>query len=682
MRKDADNHALIQRMVNSVSVDNIVNNVRGLQSFGSRYEYNSAQDSAAAWIMRQYGWEGIPAASQEYSIGLSTFRDIAVIDVNTACIAAGSAILRTSDGGKTWTSQSILGSFNSPTYIYSVDFPTPQIGWLVGTSGFIAKSVDGGLNWTTQVLASSYSFYDVKFVDKNHGLIAGADGVILRTSDGGVSWSPVNSGTQNALYQIDVLEAANVWAAGSNGTMLHSLNGGETWSTQNTGVSYALDGVDFINPRLGWAVGSGHQFLRTNDGGTTWTLVSPGVEAKDIAASYTGIYFADSLRGWITDNTGGVLRTNDAGNHWQKTNPLNRYGWCTLWPITMLKDNRLISCGQGRIVISSDGGITWTNSASSLPAWMFHQSENIVVTIPGTITPEKECVLVAHYDCAWEGTGADDNASGTSAVMEAARILKYYKFESTITLLAVSAEEIGLKGSEEYVARAKNNGRNIIGVLNADMIGFPIRNDTSRLVVLSYVSPNHLADSVMSYNNRYGIGLIMGSYLDSTGASDYSPFAMAGYDAVQLIEGSVQDIWGGLNPYYHTAHDSLSKLHPGLMRRGAQLMVATAAELAKPAAPLTSVEGSTPPSSFVLEQNFPNPFNGQTILTFRIPRAVFATLKVFDVLGREVTSVFSGELEPGVYSFCWNANNVSSGLYVYQLQAGSFISSRKMILLK
>jgi photosystem II stability/assembly factor-like uncharacterized protein len=666
-------------MANSVSADNIVNNVRGLQGFGSRYEYNPAQDSAAKWIIKELNWWGIPAVSQPYTISFGSFLDFAIVDENSMCMAAGACILRSGDGGRSWSVRSIQGTVNASTSIYAVDFPSPQIGWAVGTYGFIVKSLDGGYSWTTQVAAASYQFYDVKFIDQNRGLIVGANGTILRTSDGGVTWAPVNSGTQNSLWQIKVLDSMNVWTVGSYGTILHSSDGGQTWATQLSGTSSGLMAVEFINARHGWAVGSGSQILRTSNGGATWVLVKPKLERKDYSTSYFGVCFADSSHGWITDYTGGVLRTTDGGEHWQRTNPLNRYGWCPLRRITLLPNNYLVSCGSGKIVLSSDGGATWTSATWNLPSGWYHPTSNVVIRIPGTVTPENECVLVAHYDCASAGPGADDNASGTSAVMEAARILKDYKFESTISLVAVSAEELGMKGSEEYVALARNERRNIIGVVNADMIGFPIRNDTSRLVVLSYVSRNRLIDSVMTFNQRYGIGARMEAFLDSTGASDYSPFAMAGYDAVQLIEGTPQEIWGGLNPYYHTAHDSLNKLHPGYMRRAAQLMVATAAELARPIAKNT---GSGIPASFRLEQNYPNPFNSGTVLKLKIPQSSHVILKIYDVLGREVTTLFEGDLDAGPYSFYWKPGNVSSGLYIYHMQAGTFVGSKKMILLK
>ena len=681
-RESADSRALIQQMVNSVSAESIVNNVRSLQAFGSRYEYNSAQDSAASWIVRELEWWGIPVVSQPYSLSRGIFNDFAIVDQNTICLAATSLILRSSDGGWTWSARPISGAYNPSSYLYAVDFPSPQNGWAVGTYGAILKSSDSGLSWTTQNASASYHFYDVKFLDRNRGLIVGTNGTVLRTSDGGVTWMPVPSGTKNSLSQIKALDSVNLWIVGSNGTILHSTDGGQTWTNQTCGTSSSVLGIEFVDSRLGWAVGAGPWLSRTSNGGASWSVVKPVLDSKDFASSYLSVCFADSSRGWVTDNTGGVLRTTDGGGHWQRTVPLERYGWSSLRRITLLPNNVLVSCGNGKIVRSSDGGSMWVSLTSSLPSGWFHPSRNVVITIPGTVTPDKECVLVAHYDCAYAGTGADDNASGTSALMEAAKILKDYKFESTISLVAVSAEELGMKGSEEYVARARAEGRNIVGVVNADMIGFPLKQDTTRLVVISYVTTNRLADSVIAYNRRYGIGATLESRLDSTGASDHGPFAMAGYDAVQLIEGTPQEIWGGFNPYYHTAHDSLDKLHPGMMRRAAQLMVAAAAELAKPVARLADASASGSGATFVLEQNFPNPFNSQTIMRFKIPQAAYVTLKVFDLLGREVATIFRGNLEAGPYGFNWTAGSASTGLYIYQVQAGPFVSSKKMILLK
>ncbi|MGC8654760.1 MAG: T9SS type A sorting domain-containing protein, partial [Candidatus Kryptoniota bacterium] len=88
------------------------------------------------------------------------------------------------------------------------------------------------------------------------------------------------------------------------------------------------------------------------------------------------------------------------------------------------------------------------------------------------------------------------------------------------------------------------------------------------------------------------------------------------------------------------------------------------------------------PAHFSLNQNYPNPFNPATNISFSIPSKSFVSLKVFDALGREVATLLSEELPPGMYSQQWNAQGFPSGVYFYRLQAGSFTDTKKLILLK
>jgi len=90
----------------------------------------------------------------------------------------------------------------------------------------------------------------------------------------------------------------------------------------------------------------------------------------------------------------------------------------------------------------------------------------------------------------------------------------------------------------------------------------------------------------------------------------------------------------------------------------------------------------TLPEQFSLEQNYPNPFNPSTTINFSIPASDFVTLKVFNVLGSEVATLVNEQKEPGSYQVSFNANNYSAGIYFYNLQAGNFVETRKMILLK
>ncbi len=88
------------------------------------------------------------------------------------------------------------------------------------------------------------------------------------------------------------------------------------------------------------------------------------------------------------------------------------------------------------------------------------------------------------------------------------------------------------------------------------------------------------------------------------------------------------------------------------------------------------------PDHYELLQNYPNPFNPTTTFSFNLPSRSSVSLKVFDMLGREVTTIVSEELSAGNYTRQWNAIKMSSGIYFYRLQAGSFIETKDFVLLK
>ena len=88
------------------------------------------------------------------------------------------------------------------------------------------------------------------------------------------------------------------------------------------------------------------------------------------------------------------------------------------------------------------------------------------------------------------------------------------------------------------------------------------------------------------------------------------------------------------------------------------------------------------PNEYLLYQNFPNPFNPTTTIKYSIPKLSFVTIKIYDVLGSEVATLLNEERPAGTYELNWNANNISSGVYFYTLQAGDFVETKKMILLK
>jgi hypothetical protein len=99
---------------------------------------------------------------------------------------------------------------------------------------------------------------------------------------------------------------------------------------------------------------------------------------------------------------------------------------------------------------------------------------------------------------------------------------------------------------------------------------------------------------------------------------------------------------------------------------------------------VVSVEDETPnlPTEFSLSQNYPNPFNPSTKIKYQIPDLSFVTIEVFDVLGNEIAILVNEELSAGEYEVEFNASSRPNGVYFYRLQAGSFIETKKMVLLK
>ncbi len=104
----------------------------------------------------------------------------------------------------------------------------------------------------------------------------------------------------------------------------------------------------------------------------------------------------------------------------------------------------------------------------------------------------------------------------------------------------------------------------------------------------------------------------------------------------------------------------------------------------RPLSEITSVEehSTTLPSSYILSQNFPNPFNPSTIISYQLPIGGNVTLKVFDILGNEIATLVDEFKPAGKYETEFNAASLPSGVYFYQLKAGDFIETKKMLLLK
>ena len=210
-----------------------------------------------------------------------------------------------------------------------------------------------------------------------------------------------------------------------------------------------------------------------------------------------------------------------------------------------------------------------------------YSSRNIIAEKRGETDPGEILIICAHYDSTSNepnilAPGADDNASGTAAVMEAARILRLYPFDFTIRFIAFSAEEWGLYGSKYYAAQSRNRGERIIGVINLDMIAYADAMPENLELIVNETS-DWLAERLGLSAGSY-TGLPVHKIVDPSAVySDHASFWDTGYSALLGIEDDPLT-----NPYYHQTTDTVSTLNFDFYTNAAKTALGTLAELAQP----------------------------------------------------------------------------------------------------
>jgi hypothetical protein len=215
--------------------------------------------------------------------------------------------------------------------------------------------------------------------------------------------------------------------------------------------------------------------------------------------------------------------------------------------------------------------------------WGGNNWRNVVATKPGLTDPDDIYIVCAHVDSISNdpynyAPGADDNASGVTAVMIAADILSQYDFDYTIRFVTFTGEEQGLIGSRYYAQYAYSESNNILGVLNLDMIAYD--SDADSIIELhagTGTGSTAIASLFTDVVDTYDIDLVPQIITaGATDRSDHASFWDYGYDAILGIE----DFWGDSNPNYHTTGDQLSTLNIPYFTEFVKASVGTIANMA------------------------------------------------------------------------------------------------------
>jgi len=268
-------------------------------------------------------------------------RSVDFIDTsNGFAVGLDGTIIKTTDGGATWTSQ------NSGTtqHLLSVDFIDANNGLASGYGGTILKTTNGGTTWTSQNPGITSTLYSVDFIDANNGFVVGTTATILKTTDGGISWTKQNTPlTTQVLYSVDFIDANNGLAVGFRSIILKTTNGGTTWTAFSPGYTQHLLSVDFIDANNAFAVGHDGLKLKSTNGGSGWAKLPWG-------DTLTFVDFIDANNGYTVGALGLILKTTNGGSTWA---PQNSGTTSTLNSVDFINVNNAIAVGLNGVIVQS-----------------------------------------------------------------------------------------------------------------------------------------------------------------------------------------------------------------------------------------------------------------------------------------------------------------------------------------
>lgn len=575
---------VIANMIAQVKTEDVLDFVKDLSgersvmiggvpdSISTRYTGTEGNFKAVQYLLEKFTEMGVEAYPDTFYMPYDgMLSDVkAASDGQTAWLCSNRGwILRTTNGGLRWNT--VEGT--EPFRLSSIFRLTDDTLWAIGFEGMVVNSTDKGASWTEKTQPTTKSLLGVYFENNLSGWVVGDSGIVYHTSNGGSSWVAQTSGTANLLYNITFSEPDKGWIVGTSGTLLQTTDGGLNWNPVSTGTTRELRDIEFVTSQKGWIVGGLGTVLYTTDGGTNWL-------SKDVGTNSTinALCFApdDTLKGWMVSFRGkSIIRTEDGGETWNVKSLYVGYssvdfansqtGWIT---------------GGMSLANTTNGGGNWSSQFENIAVG--DPNINVVATIPGGVLPNYQYLITAHFDDISPSPqtyapGADDNASGTASVLEAASIMKDYQFVYTVKFVCFTAEEQGLIGSHFYAKKAKSRGDNIKGVLNFDMIAYDSNHD-GHMQVNTDSNSLSLANLFIGILSDYGFGFTPRMVI-RTGYdySDHASFWEFNYKAILGIEDDYD-----FNAYYHTTGDRISAFDTTYFRKFCQAGLASLATLAGP----------------------------------------------------------------------------------------------------
>jgi photosystem II stability/assembly factor-like uncharacterized protein len=398
-----------------------------------------------------------------------------------------------------------------------------------------------------------------------------------------------------------------------------------TWTEQTSGLTTVLYSVSAVNDDVAWVCGASGKVLRTVNKGATWTNVS-----GTLSTSYAlyNIFAWDANTAIVTGVSGAntsIFQTSNGGATW--TTADTHAGFGDDLGMTSATNGFFIGdpiAGNWDLLKSTNAGLNWSLWSTLATTNTSGTYNNAACFDGNNVWFESVGLSTIHYS-------ANLGVNWSSQTIPLAEITAI-SFNSSATGLA------GGSSTSPGLLKSTNYGVNWSAITNP----YP-SNSISGIVGAQQTW----------WVAQQGTGISKSTNDGSTWTTDYTAAAGSFYHMTKSRSGAT--IWA-------------VRSNGGISRYGL-------------------VTGITPisnevPATFSLNQNYPNPFNPTTKINFALPKSGLVTLKVYDVLGKEVATLVNEVKNAGTYNYEFNASSLTSGVYFYKLEANGFSDVKKMMLVK